>query len=351
MTTLKDLSRHLGLSITQVSRALNDHNDVSPDTKQRVREAASALKYQPNVMARRLVTGRSGIVGLIYPGVPDSSDSLQFAHFVRGLCSNFTRLGRQFMLHVADDEKAELDVYDRLIRSRSIDGFVILLPGASDARVDFLRERQICFALHGQTMDAPDYPFYDIDNVAVGYDLTSHLIRHGHQNIAIFNGQTTAAFAQRRYQGYARALQDAGLPVRPEFQAGSVMTAEFGLLETVRMFQSDGPKPTAIIAGNMRIAQGIFDATRALGLRVPDDISLVVHDDGLPEVARGSLPVPITATVAPFHEAWSAVAEILDGALKGAPLEDIQIVQSHSFEEGRSVRRLAPPVGPKSADR
>ncbi len=340
MTTLKDLSRHLGLSVTQVSRALNDHDDVSRDTKQRVREAANTLKYQPNIMARRLVTGRSGIVGLIYPGVPDATDSLQFAHFVRGLCSNFTRLGRQFMLHVADDENAELGVYDRLVRSRSIDGFVVLLPGASDARVDFLRKHQICFALHGQTMDTPDYPFYDIDNEAVGYDLTSHLIQRGHQNIAIINGQNTAAFAQRRYQGYARALQDAGLPVRPEFQVGSVMTAEFGLLETVRLFQSGGPKPTAIIAGNMRIAKGIFDATHALGLRVPDDVSLVVHDDCLPDVARTSLPVLLTATIVPFYEAWGPVAEILDGALKGAPLEDTQVIQPHRFEGGRSVRRL-----------
>lgn len=341
MTTLKDLSRHLGLSVTQVSRALNDHDDVSSETKRRVQDAAKSLKYQPNVMARRLVTGRSGIVGLVYPSLPDASDSQHFAELVGGLSSNFSRLDRQFMLHVADQAKAELEVYDRLIRSRSIDGFVVLLPGASDPRVDFLRDRQVSFVVHGQTMDTPDYPFYDIDNVAVGYELTAHLVQHGHREIALINGQPSAAFAQRRSLGYARALQEAGLSVRPEFQVGRAMTVQFGLLETVRLFQSGGPRPTALIAGNLRIAKGIFDACAALELRIPEDVSVVAHDDCLSDYPRSGLPVPLTATVAPFGEAWEALTKILDARLKGAPLAETQVMRSHAFETGASVRRLS----------
>lgn len=340
MTTLKDLSRHLGLSVTQVSRALNGHSDVSEATKERVRRAAKDLDYQANVMARRLVTGRSGIVGLVYPDMPDPADSWYFTQFVGGLSANFSRLGRQFMLHMAEGDDGGLAVYDRLVRSRSIDGFVVIIPDVADARVNFLREKKVPFVLHGQTMDEPDYPFYDIDNVAVGYDLTRHLVDKGHREIAFLNGVAGASFVERRFIGYARALQEAGLPVRPEFQARHGMTVDTGLLETIRLFQSDGPKPTAIIASNTRIAKGIFDALSALGLRVPEDISVVGHDDSLPDVTPDRLPVSLTGTKSPLMDSWDPLARFLDATLDGAPLEEVQEIGESRFVEGASVRKI-----------
>ena len=340
MTTLKDLSRHLGLSVTQVSRALNNHADVSEKTKSRVRDAAKTLNYQPNLTARRLVTGRSGIVGLVYPSMPDPEDSWYFTQFVAGLSARFSRLGRQFMLHMADEERDVVDVYDRLVRSRSIDGFVVIIPQVADRRVDFLRAQKVPFVLHGQTMDEPDYPFFDIDNLAVGYDLTQHLIARGHKEIAILNGVSEASFVQRRFSGYRQALAEAGLPVRPEFQVVGTMTAELGLLETVRLFQSDGPKPTAIVASSMRIAKGIFQALAAIGLRVPDDVSVVAHDDILPDVAVGDLPVPITTTESPLNDSWEPLARFLIAAIDGAPLKETQQIGRHKIVPRASVRNL-----------
>lgn len=339
MTTLKDLSRQLGLSVTQVSRALNDHGDVSDKTKERVREAAKELNYQPNLLARRLVTGRSGIVGLVYPFMPDPSDSWYFTQFVAGLSANFSRLGRQFMLHMADEGDDVLGVYDRLVRSRSIDGFVVIIPEVADARVDFLRRHKVPFVLHGQTMDKPDYPFFDIDNVTVGKDLTQHLIENGHREIAIINGQPEASFVQRRFFGYRQAMKDAGLPIRAEFQVSGTMTSDLGLLETVRLFQADGPKPTGIVASNMRIAKGIFMALAAMGLRVPQDVSIVAHDDMLPDVRAHELPVPVTTTESPLNDSWEPLARFLNAALEGAPLGKAQKIGEHRFMKRASVQQ------------
>lgn len=340
MTTLKDLSRHLGLSVTQVSRALNNHSDVSKDTKERVMLAAKELEYHPNLMARRLVTGRSGIVGLVYPEMPDPSDSWYFTQFVAGLSSNFAHLGRQFMLHMSQDSDHGVEVYDSLVRSRSIDGFVVIIPEVADARVDFLREKKVPFVLHGQTMEDPDYPFYDIDNIAVGYDLTKRLIRAGHTEIAFINGQEKASFVQRRFIGYARALAEVGLKPRKSFQVTGTMTAELGLRETIRMFQAKGPHPTGIIASNTRIAKGIFDGLAALGLRVPHDVSVVGHDDALPDVTPDQLPVSLTGTGSPLIESWEPLARYLDAALNGARLESVQEIGAHYFFERASVRNI-----------
>ncbi|MFW8637530.1 LacI family DNA-binding transcriptional regulator [Cribrihabitans pelagius] len=337
MATLKDLSRHLGLSVTQVSRALNDHDDVSADTKERVREAAKTLNYQPNVMARRLKTGRSGSVGLIWQGLPEPSESWVFTQFVSGLSAEFNRLGLQFMLSMADNEAAALEVYDRLITSRSIDGFVLILPQATDPRVDYLRKRKVPFVLHGQTMEDPDYAYYDIDNHAVGFDLTACLTRHGHREIAFINGQLDASFVQRRYEGHVQALRKEGIAPRPEFHVGGRMTQELGILETIRMFQSDGPNPTAIIASNMLIAKGVMEAAQLLGLRVPQDLSLVVHDDCLPLVGAEDFPIALTSTVAPLHEAWGELAASLDTVIKGESPRKAQKIGPHSLFEGQSV--------------
>ena len=338
MTTLKDLSRHLGLSVTQVSRALNNHSDVSEATKVRVAEAAKALDYQPNIAARRLVTGRSGIVGLIYPETPDPADALAFSQFITGLSTTFSRLGRQFMLHISEGEDGGLAVYERLVRSRSIDGFVVNIPEVEDARVKFLRAQKIPFVLHGQTMDEPDYPFYDIDNVAVGYDLTRHLIECGHRHIAIINGPHGASYVERRFIGYRRALKERGLELYPDFEIGGTMNEQLGLLETIRLFQSGGPKPTAIVAGNMRIAKGIFSALGAMSLSVPDDVSVVAHDDVLPDVPASDLPVPLTVTLAPLINSWEPLARFLSMSLDGADLAETQEIAQHEFVDGASVR-------------
>lgn len=346
MTTLKDLSRHLGLSITQVSRALNDHGDVSEKTKLRVRDAAKSLNYEANVLAKRLVTGRSGIVGLVYPVMPDPSDSWYFMKFVAGLSKEFTRLGRQFMLHMADDHHNHLDVYDKLVRSRSLDGFIIMTPQVADERVNFLRSRNVPFVLHGQTMDEPDYPFFDIDNMAVGYELTSYLAEQGHREIAIINGAPGASFVERRFVGYRQALRDHGLPHRPEFEAAGTMTADLGLLETVRLFQSDGPKPTGLIASNLRIAKGIISAVQAMGLRVPEDVAIVAHDDKLPDVSADGLGVPVTTTEAPLGDSWEPLARFLNATLDGAPLSEVQQIGPHKLIErgaGAGFRGAATP--------
>lgn len=340
MTTLRDLSRHLGLSVTQVSRALNNHDDVSEATKARVLEAARELKYQPNVLAQRLVSGRSGIVGLIYPEMPTPSEAWFFTLFVSGISAQFSRLGRQFMLHMPEDDGDQIDTYDRLIANRSVDGFIVTIPEVEDARVNLLRERQVPFVLHGQTMDEPDYPFFDIDNLAVGYELTKYLVDRGHRDIAFLNGPELASYAHRRHSGYLRALEEVGTAPKPGRHIGGPMTEDRGLVEAIRLFSSENSRPTAIIAGNTRLAKGIISALRALNLRIPEDVSIIAHDDLLPDADVLSIGAPLTVTEAPLANSWAPLAEFLDARLEGAKLEDVQRIGDHRLVERASVHAI-----------
>lgn len=340
MTTLRDLSHHLNLSVTQVSRALNGHSDVNADTRERVMVAAKELKYHPNLTARRLVTGRSGVVGLILPMVPEAPQDSLFVQIVGGLSRHFSGRGMQFVLHIADGPDNIIEVYRRLIVSRSLDGFVLLEPEVDDPRIAFLSERKVPFVVHGRRAMTTDHPYFDIDNDAVAYDLTSWLTARGHRRIAFLNGRAGRTYVEARHAAYLRALSEAGAMIRPDWHLTQDMTEGFGLTATMDLFRGDGPHPTAIICGNTLIAKGVYRILTALGLSVPGDVSVVAHDDELPGVRAAGFDPGLTGTRSPLQVSWEPLAGLLADAIAGVPAAELQRLGAVDFIERGSVATL-----------
>ena len=342
MTTLRDLSRHLGISVTQVSRALNGHSDVGAETRDRILAAAKALNYQPNLSARKLVTGRSGIVGLVLPGRASSQyDSLVMQN-VAGLSRHFSARGMHFVLHISDPDAGPLAVYERLVNSGSLDGFVLLEPVTDDPRIAFLRARSIPFVLHGRDRANPDYPYFDIDNEAVGHHLGKLLLDQGHRRIALLNGPKGRSYCVAREAGFRRALNEAGVPVDPALLMNGEMTEGFGLISSAQLWASGAP-PTAFVCGNLFIAKGVFLALDALGLSVPQDVSIVAHDDELPGVQSANLTSALSVTHAPLQDSWKPLADFLAGAVLGEALGDLQRLGALRVIQRASV--APPPPG------
>jgi len=336
MTTLKDISRALGLSVTQVSRALNGHSDVNEVTRTRVMSAAKSMNYQPNLSARKLATGRSGIVGLVIPTLHSPEGDHLFVQQTRGLSTRFSQNDVRFILHMADEDEDILSVYRRLIDSASLDGFVVTDARENDPRVAYLRKRGIPFVLHGRIKGQSDYPFFDIDNYRVGHLLTQTLIEHGHRRIAFLNGLRGRSYCMARQQGYEDALGESGIKPDPKLHRSGPMEHGYGLVETVALMRQPHP-PTAIIASNTLIAKGIYDGLAALGLSVPQDVSVVAHDDLLPILETELFSPPLTVTAAPLNESWPPLADILLGALAGKPLESLQKIGDVTFRPRKSV--------------
>ncbi|WP_176559335.1 LacI family DNA-binding transcriptional regulator [Rubellimicrobium roseum] len=341
MTTLRDLSRHLGLSVTQVSRALNNHADVSADTRERVHRVARELGYQPNVSARRLVTGRSGMLGLVLPGIPAEAENAMFVQIVGTLSQHLARMGRPFVLHIADPAEDVLDAYRRLTASGAIDGFVLLDPEIRDRRVAFLRTADVPFVIHGRIEEPHDYPFYDIDNRGVAERLTGLLTAAGHRRIAFLNGPKRRTYAVSRLHGYRAALARAGVAEEAGLHRFGPMTEGEGLLAGVALWGEGGPRPTAVVCGNSRLAAGLLRAFDALGLRVPRDVSVVVHDDELPGVRPQAFDPPLTATWSPLALGWPHLAQILAAAVDGAALPALQVQGEVGLVERASVRSVS----------
>ncbi len=337
MATLKDISRALNLSVTQVSRALNDHSDVNEDTRRRVKEAANLLKYQPNITARKLASGRSGMVGLVVAFNPHMVSDGMWIEVVSGLSAQFSGRGMQFVLHIAPEADAVLPTYQKLISAGSLDGFVVVEPWATDPRMDFLSGLGVPFVVHGRTIGMTDYPFYDIDNQGLAYESAHRLIASGHRRIALINGVEHRSYVKARTDGYKKALSEARLPFDPFLLRHGVMDAACGLTQGVRLFSGDGPPPTAVICANLLIAKGVYQSLDALGLSVPSDVSVIAHDDVLTGPLAAAFYPSLTVTRSPLGDAWAPLARFLSGRIEGKPLAELQEVAQYEFIERASV--------------
>ncbi|MBL9050341.1 MAG: substrate-binding domain-containing protein [Tabrizicola sp.] len=342
MATLKDIARKLDLSITQVSRALNDHSDVNEETRHRVKEAARALNYHPNVSARKLVSGRSGMVGLVVPQHRDMGEDGIFLEVIAGLSAQFSGRGMQFVLHIMAENEPAIPVYQKLIGKAMLDGFVLINPLDQDPRIAFLRKAGISFVVHGRSGPTQDYPYFDIENEQLAYDLTAHLTARGHRRIAFLNGIAGLHYVTERNHGYRRALADVGERPLDHLHLNSLMDEANGLIGTVRLFSGDAPRPTAIVCGNVRLARGVYQALSALGLSVPGDVSVVAHDDQLPSLRASAFFPALTVTKAPLRDSWEPLADCLAGAIEGKPLSTLQRIGDYSFIERNSVAGILP---------
>lgn len=339
MVTLKDVARSVSLSVTQVSRALNDHSDVNEETRRRVKEAAVSLGYEPNISARKLVSGRSGIVALVESKYPGFTSDFLFFEIVAGLSAEFSRRGMQFVLHVAEADEDIIAVYQKLAGIGALDGFVITKPMADDPRIAFLTSRKIPFVVHGRVPDNTNYPHFDIDNEFVATDAVERLLKLGHRRIGLINGIAHFTYSLARLKGYRKVLSSAGIDFDEALVRHGPMTRELGYQSTLEMMRQP-QQPTALVCSNVSIAQGVYRALASLGLSIPDDVSVIAHDDALPNTDPAEFAPPLSVTYSPLSRSWPPLAEYLTGAISRLPLEEIQEVARHEFVERSSTAPL-----------
>lgn len=311
MTTLKDLSRHLGLSVTQVSRAINDHDDVSASTKERVREAAKELGYSVNLTARSLVTGRTGMVCLIRDGHLNLPEHTSGFEVISGLSMEFSQRGYQFNLQMTPEGTDPVKVYKKAVASGSFDGFILTDATVNDERVALLEELGVPFVVHGRVGEDPKHAYFDIDNYGVALHQVRHLTKLGHKRIGLLNGRDGYVYSESRIDGYKDGLAEAGIAFDERLIRSGPMIEDQALISTIAMFQDIDPAPTALICSNILLAKGAYHALSALNLSIPQDVSVIAHDDVLSSIRASAFYPALTVTKSPFEDGYSVIADIL----------------------------------------
>ena len=321
MATLKDIGAELGLSVATVSRALNGFPEVNAKTREKVRQTAERLGYRPNRVAQRLVTGRSGMVGMIVKLNPDMSSDQTFFEVVAGLSAALAARDTDLVLAV-DQGTDPVAAYARMLERDILDGFILNAPVPDDPRVAFLQSRNIPFVMHGTTGEAADYPFFAIDNQAVSRDAVNLLTALGHRRIALLNGEHRYAFAQDRAEGFRQAMP---VSMPDHFMACHPPSEPAGYAQALTWLSGQqGPRPTAILCSATPQAAGVYRAAKDLGIQIPRDLSVVAHDDGFPQMPATGFAPSLTVTQAPFRDACEPLTAALLGYIEGRSARDLQ---------------------------
>nr|WP_246591741.1 substrate-binding domain-containing protein [Aminobacter anthyllidis] len=309
----------LELSQTTVSRALNGYPEVSEETRRRVTDAAKRHGYRPNPSARRLATGKAGMIGYVMPTGAAVDIDPHFVEFLSGL-GDYARGHELDLVLSPADAQDEETTYRRIVANKQVDALYISAPYNADKRVALAHQLGIPFIVHGRSEGLDfDYPFIDIDNEGAFHDATRLLVQLGHKRVALINGDDTQTFAIFRERGVRRALAESGLVLEPRNIRSVAMTEENGYRAARRLLEGSDA-PTAIVCSSLLMALGIVRAARDLNLTMPRDLSLVSHDDVFHWLKPEHFSVPLTTTRSSIRAAGARVAERLAARISG--LED-----------------------------
>ena len=290
--TLQDIAREADVSISTVSRILDDRYPASKSISARkVREVAERLGYRRDVMASSLRRGDTGTIGVLVPRLTDTVmailyEALSAAASKRGYFTMVATCG--------DDPEAQRDAIESFI-SRRVDGIVLATTRLSDDLAKNLRERGIRHSLVLRTDGIS--PSSVGDDFQGGYLATRHLLDLGHRRVGLIAGPAFASNAQGRKKGYLTALDEAGIAPDDSLIMDSDFSIESGE-EMGYALLCRYDKPSAIFAVNDNLAIGVMAAAHRLGLKLGKEVSLVGYND-IPLVSR--LPVPLSSVRIPFE--------------------------------------------------
>jgi DNA-binding LacI/PurR family transcriptional regulator len=345
--TIKRVADRAGVSIATVSRAFADPQAVSEELRLRVREAARVLGYRPSRAARTLRVGTSQAVGVV---IPDLQNPF-FTSVVRGIDGVLQAAGYTLLLANADEDAARERNILETLRAEGVAGIIFVPIGAAR---DAYRE-VLAPPVHTVAVDrSPSSLRADlvtVDNVEGTRVGVAHLVALGHRDVALLGGPPRHSTARDREQGYQLALQQAGLPLRPEL----VHRGDFregGGYEGMKALMTLPRRPTAVFVANNLMTLGAFRALHETGIRIPEQVALVGFDD-MPWAT--SLNPPLTAVRQPAQEIGSSAAELLldriarpDRAIRHLILDTTLVVRASCGAALQGVRARAASGGQAS---
>jgi LacI family transcriptional regulator len=324
LTTLKTIAAELGLSPATVSRALNGFPEVGAVTRARVADAAQRLKYRPNQVAQKLVSGRSGMIGMVLRSPADAAMDPSFFQVMTGLSQHLGQHDLDLVFHAVPSGDA-LAPYRRLVGKNLLDGFIVNAPLVEDPRIAYLRENAIPFVVHGRSEERPDYAFYDIDNQKLAHDSADLLLNLGHRRVALLNGPANHAYAAARLRGVQLAMAARGLILPSRMVLHDVPTYDYGYRAALAAL-SDANRPSAFVCANIFVAAGVMAAARDKGLSIPRDISVIGHDDAVPHTQNFEGLAGLTVTHSPLVAACAPLAGKIQALLAGVPAGKLQTI-------------------------
>ena len=271
--TIQDVAKEAGVSVSTVSRVLNEKVDVAEDTRQHVLSVITELGYISNLAARSMRSQRNNLLGLVVPDLasPYSID------IMKGISRAVTESEFDLMLYTTGGIEKSVTAeheqhYVSLLSNSIADGVLIVASAAAN----FVTNVPIV-AVDPHYID-PEYPSVQGTNYQGAVVATEYLIELGHQRIGFICGGSETVSSGRREKGYRDSLIKAGIPINEKLIVPGDFTTETGYRRSMELLTMEEP-PTAIFASNDQSALGVYQAARELGLSIPADLSVIGFDN------------------------------------------------------------------------
>lgn len=276
--SIKDIARKCNLSVSTVSRALNNQYGVSDKAKQKVEKAVSELGYVPHMAAKELVNKKSNLIGFILAEY-DYEVRPAFFELLPYLNKVLKDVGKESIISTVSYSKYKSGDLEKIIRTRNYEGCIIF-PGfledhpiLSDA-IDL----KVPTVLVEQDVVGPTCSSINTDEILGAQAATQYLIDAGHRNIGFVNGVGEATISKQRFKGYKQTLLENNLTFKKEFVIESDYTGEGGALSGWQLLKKN-PEITAIFFANDVMAMGAIKTFYERGIHVPEDLSVIGYDD------------------------------------------------------------------------
>jgi len=321
MTTILDIAREANVSTATVSRVVNSSGNVSDEKQMLVEAAIKKLNYEPNAIARELVTKSTNIIGLLVPDITNTYVPTVMNSFVNEIESyKYTT----FLGITNADPQKELRYINIMLQKR-VEALVLLgsrlRNSATDKRLAEISKRiPVLFMDYLPDTDG-DFACVMTDEEKGTFLATEYLINLGHKRIAFLNGNTDYTTYFYKHKGFAAAMKKHGIEVQRKYMVTVDPHFNGGYLGCTQLLELS-EHPTAILASGDQVAVGTYKAIFSKGLKVPDDISVIGYS-GSP-MSEGVYPA-LTTVLQFALEAGSEAAHMLRGLLKGSRTEKEKI--------------------------
>ena len=309
--TIQDVAKTAGVSVSTVSRVLNGKVDVSSETKEHVRSVIDDLGYTTNLAARSMRSFKKNLVGLIMPDI-----AYPFAmEVMKGVNRAIAESDFDLLVYTTGDVRKSGRAYHEqkyvsLLTNSISDGVIIVAPVAGEFNID------APIVSIDPLASNPSYPAVHATNYQGALDAMEYLLRLGHKRIGYIGGRAELESSYRRLKGYRDGLEKVGISIDKKLIVPGDYTTETGVSGTRELLALENP-PTAIFASNDQMAMGVFQVAEEMGIRIPEDLSVVGFDNITESKYMG------LTTVDQFISDMGYVAtQMLIKIIVGVPLED-----------------------------
>jgi len=271
--TIQDVAKTAGVSVSTVSRVLNGKVDVASETQDRILSIIDDMGYTTNLAARSMRSQKKNLVGLIMPDI-----AYPFAiEVMKGVNRAIAESEFDLLVYTTGDVRKSgrafhEQKYVSLLTNSISDGVIIVAPVAGEFNID------APIVSIDPLASNPNYPAVHATNYQGSMDAMEYLLGLGHRRIGYISGRAELESSNRRLMGYRDALEKAGIPIDEALIASGDYTTETGVTGTRQLLALEYP-PTAIFASNDQMAMGVYQVAEEMGMRIPEDLSVVGFDN------------------------------------------------------------------------